>query len=200
MLFQFFILFVLAFVLVNPIAEKAKIDTKAEVLITIDWPKGNYDVDLWCEDPAGNIAWYNNKDTGFMHLDRDDLGYTNDKILIDGKIVILELNREIMTVRKLLAGEYICNVYYYSNQSNSTTPIEVKMRIEKLNPSVKVLFVGIVTLDRENQEKTMARFRINEDGYAVGEIETIPKSLARRGLSGDVGNEMDDDIDENRGM
>ena len=59
----------------NPEAKSGKIDTKAEFLITMTWPDSHPDdIDLYAEDPAGNIVWYHVREAGFMVLDRDDRG------------------------------------------------------------------------------------------------------------------------------
>jgi hypothetical protein len=44
-------MFVLAFLLINPIAQTGAVDAKAEFLITLSWPDGRReDVDLYVED------------------------------------------------------------------------------------------------------------------------------------------------------
>ena len=78
-LLGFVVMFVLAFLLINPIAKSGAIDPKAEFLITLTWPDGRReDVDLYVEDPAGQLVWFRSREAGLMHLDRDDLGERND--------------------------------------------------------------------------------------------------------------------------
>ena len=55
-LIQFFVLFILAFILINPIAKEADIESKAEIIVTIDWDEGDHDVDLWCKNPKGKTG------------------------------------------------------------------------------------------------------------------------------------------------
>jgi hypothetical protein len=51
-------LFFLALLAVSPDAKDGKIDSKAEFMITLDWPDNHPDdLDLFVQDPAGNIAW-----------------------------------------------------------------------------------------------------------------------------------------------
>lgn len=191
--FWFVILFILAFVLVNPITKKADVKSKAELIVTIDWPEGDNDIDLWCQDPQDRIVWYNSQDVGFMHLDRDDLGDTNDTIEVDGRVVIVLINREILAIRGILPGEYVCNVHYFRSAASKNTkpgqvgtkpgkPVLVKMRIQKLNPEVKLVFKGETTLMKEKQEKTMVRFTLDENGE-VSKVETTPpkKLIGGRG-------------------
>ena len=79
-------LFFLALLAVSPDAKDGKIDSKAEFLITMDWPDNHPDdFDLFVQDPAGNIAWYRQREAGFLTLDRDDRGGANDFIVVNGK-------------------------------------------------------------------------------------------------------------------
>jgi len=59
-------LFFLALLAVSPDAKDGKIDSKAEFMITLDWPDNHPDdLDLFVQDPAGNIAWYRHREAGF---------------------------------------------------------------------------------------------------------------------------------------
>src|SRR5918995_519718 len=92
-LLGFVVMFVLAYLMINPIARSGAVDPKAEFLITLTWPDGRKeDVDLYIEDPAGNLVWFREREAGLMHLDRDDLGLRNDVIEIAGQRVINPLN------------------------------------------------------------------------------------------------------------
>ena len=52
-------LFFIALLAMNPEAKSGKIDTKAEFIITASWPDSHPDdIDLYAEDPVGNIVWY----------------------------------------------------------------------------------------------------------------------------------------------
>ena len=54
-LIGFVFLFIVSFLLINPIAKRADIEVKAEFLITVMWPDDlEDDVDTYVEDPVGN--------------------------------------------------------------------------------------------------------------------------------------------------
>ena len=108
-------MFMLAFLLINPVAKKKDIESKADYLIMLTWdPKSYNDIDLWMRDPVGKIMSFKSKDVGFMHLDRDDLGTRNDKVTMpDGSIVYVIENREIAALRGTFKGWYIVNVHAY---------------------------------------------------------------------------------------
>ena len=88
-------LFFLALLAVSPDSKDGKIDSKAEFLITMDWPDNHPDdFDLFVQDPAGNIAWYRRREAGFLTLDRDDRGGANDFIIVNGKKILRRSGRK----------------------------------------------------------------------------------------------------------
>ena len=179
-LLGFTFLFFITMLFINPITKLGNINMKAEYIITVDWKDSlPDDIDLWVKDPNGEIVSYLKKDAGWLHLDRDDRGVVNDKIIIDGKEVIYPINREVVTLRGIIPGEYVVNLYLYDHKSNS--PVEAKIIIEKVNPSLRLVFVGDVILKNEDTELTITKFRLDSEGnfksiYAVNEILT-PYSL-----------------------
>ena len=51
-------LFFLALLAISPDDKEGKVDSKAEFIITMDWPDNHPDdLDLFVQDPVGNIAW-----------------------------------------------------------------------------------------------------------------------------------------------
>ena len=77
-------LFFIALLAMNPEAKQGKIESKAEFIITMTWPDNHPDdIDLYVEDPLGNIVWYHVREAGFMVLDRDDRGGANNSITVE---------------------------------------------------------------------------------------------------------------------
>ena len=179
-LLGFTFLFFITILFINPITKLGNINMKAEYIITVDWKDSlPDDIDLWVKDPNGEIVSYLKKDAGWLHLDRDDRGVINDKVIIDGKEVIYPINREVVTLRGIIPGEYVVNLYLYDHKSND--PVEAKIIIEKVNPSLKLVFIGDVVLKNEDSELTITKFRLDSEGnfksiYANNEILT-PYSL-----------------------
>ena len=80
----FVFLFLVAFLLINPVAKKADIQKKAEIIITMTWEKNSlHDIDLWVMGPQGNKVGFANKESGLLNLERDGLGVANDAYYID---------------------------------------------------------------------------------------------------------------------
>lgn len=158
--FAFF--FFLTFAMVNPEAKTGEIESDAELLFTVRWPDNHPDdIDIYVEDPAGNIAWYHQREAGLMHLDRDDRGLFKDVIIVGGEEIVNPLNEEIVSVRGLLDGEYVVNVVHYI--ATTIEPVPVTVKVEKLNPTLKVLYYGEVMLTGTGDEQTAARFTIEGD-------------------------------------
>ncbi len=174
----FFILFMVALWYVNPIAKLGKIDNKAEFVITMTWPADiNSDMDTWVMDPNGILIWYSAKtpNDSPVALERDDLGHSNDTIIVDGSPVVIKQNQENISIRAILPGEYVVNVFWYSNTSGAVT-IPVTLKVEKLNPTVKKIFYTVepVKFTYRGQEKTIVRFTVDPDG-SVSDVITEPE-------------------------
>ena len=168
-------LFLLALLVMNPEAKQGKIDTKAEFIITMTWPDNHPDdIDLYVEDPLGNIVWYHTREAGFMVLDRDDRGGINNSIMVNGKKIMSPIREETVSIRGIVAGEYTVNVQYYL--AIQKTPVPVSVKVEKINPMVEVIHYDTILLDHAGQEKTAVRFRIADNGNVV-DVNHREKSL-----------------------
>jgi hypothetical protein len=167
--------FFIALLAISPEAKDGKIDSKAEFIITMDWPDNHPDdLDLFVQDPIGNIAWYRHREAGFLVLDRDDRGGANDFILVNGRKLPSPIREEIVTVRGIVAGEYTVNVSHF--QAVSGQPVEATVKVQKLNPTAQVIFDDKVTVDHTGDEKTALRFRVDAEGKVV-DVQRRSKSL-----------------------
>ena len=166
-------MFFISFAMINPTSDTGKVDPKAEMLITVTWPDGSTDdVDTYVADPAGNVVWYSGREAGLMHMDRDDRGMFKDVLLYNGAEVSNPLNQEIVSFRGLQDGEYTVNIVHYIANSPS---LPVAVKVEKLNPVVKVIYYGTVTLGGTGDEQTAVRFTLA--GPEVGDINNRKRDL-----------------------
>lgn len=166
-------MFFMSFAMINPVAESGKVDPKAEMMITVTWADNSPDdVDTYVADPAGNIVWYHRREAGLMNLDRDDRGMFRDVIELNGKSIENPLNQEIVSFRGLSDGEYTVNIVHYIANGGSL-PVQVK--VEKLNPSVKLVFYDTITLTGSGDERTAVRFTL--DGQEVKDVNNLPRDL-----------------------
>jgi hypothetical protein len=167
--------FFIAVLAISPDAKDGKVDSKAEFLITMDWPDNNPDdLDLFVQDPVGNIAWYRHREAGFLTLDRDDRGGANDFILVNGLKIPSPIREEIVTIRGIVAGEYTVNISHFQNVSGQ--PVEAKVKVQKLNPTAQVIFDDKIVLDHSGDEKTALRFKLDAAGKVI-DVQRRQKSL-----------------------
>jgi|TARA_B110000977_G_scaffold144557_1_gene183531 hypothetical protein len=179
-LLGFAFMFAIAFMLISTPEKAGDIESKAEILITIRWAdKHPDDVDALVEDPQGGLVWYHNRDTGLMHLDRDDRGVFADNITINGVKVSNPINQETVTVRAAQPGEYVVNLLHY--KSNYSEPLPVTVKIEKLNPTVSMVYYGTHQLTGSGDEQTAVRFTLDAQG-AVASTSQRPKKLITRAV------------------
>ena len=174
----FAFLFIIAFLLIKPEAKKQDFERKAEFVVVMEWDKlAHGDLDLYVQDPTGAQCSFRLPVANFMHLDKDDLGASNDTVTnADGSITTVRINREVITIRGIIEGEYIINAHYYSMRLwADTRPGEerkkdtkrgdtvVKIELHKVNP-YSVLWSGEKTFTEKGQEETYLRFRLDRDG------------------------------------
>ena len=170
-------LFSLAFILINPSKKNKNVDAKAEFIITVIWPSEmDDDVDTYVEDPEGNLIAFNRREQGLMHLDRDDTGLSFDTISTSFGLVEYKENREMVTIRGYLPGEYVVNVHMYTKREDKETPVTIIL--EKINP-YKVVTGRNVVLKLRGDEKTAFRFTVDDEGKVI-QTNQLEKGLAKR--------------------
>ena len=157
-------LFFIALLIVAPKAKEGKVDSKAEFLITVDWPDNHPDdIDTFVQDPLGNVVWFRRREAGFMVLDRDDRGGINDFVMVNGTKVLTATRQELVSIRGIVAGEYTVNVYHFTALTGQAVPVTVT--VQKLNPIVKIIAKETVELEKgSTEERTAVRFTLDAKG------------------------------------
>ena len=89
-----------------------------------------------------------------MLLDRDDRGGANDFILVNGRKILSPIRQETVSIRGIVAGEYTVNVYHFIAMGREPVPVSVK--VEKLNPTVQVVYYDTMML-RTRRNRTDRR-------------------------------------------
>lgn len=165
LLIGFVFLFIVAFILINPVSKKQIVDPKAEYIITMTWPdKDTNDVDLWVKHDRSVIVSFRAKDNGIMHLDRDDLGEDNDTIVIDGSAISLPLNQEVLSIRQKIKGHYTVSAHWYAQKGiKPLNLIPVTFELMQINP-YQILSKRIIMLEAVGAERVAFQFDITEFG------------------------------------
>jgi len=170
-------LFILTFLLINPV-KKGDVTPIAEFLITMRWDDISLnDIDIWIEDPEKNILYFRNKDTGLMHLDRDDRGYWNDTVSINGELITIKTNVETVSIRGVLVGTWKINVHFYRAHTGGVKEL-IKVEMIQLNP-YKFVFSKEVTLDKQGEEATVYAF-IMESNKLIHRFDDSFESLVKK--------------------
>ena len=169
-LLGFAFLFIIAFLLIKPEAKKKDFERRAEFVVVMEWDNdASGDIDLYVEDPTSKQVSFRYHNHNYMHLDKDDLGAMNDTVVnADGSISTVKINREVVTIRGIIEGEYVINGHYYSERSfdkiNPKKPaLTVKVELHKVNP-YSIMWAGEKKFTHKGQEETFLRFRLDKDG------------------------------------
>lgn len=162
-LLGFVVLFIIAFLLINPITKKQDIPAKAEMMIVAEWSDNSEtDVDLWVQHDGYIPIGFNNKAGMGINLERDDLGVANDWVRIDGDTQIIRSNREVVNMRGVVPGNFYINVHAYSFKDSG--PLEVSITVIDINPTYKEIYKIKVTLESSGSIARAPAFSVNNQG------------------------------------
>jgi len=176
-LIGFVMLFVIAFLLINPIAKKADIPVKAEFVIVLEWDVDSAtDLDLWVQLDEKTPVGFSNRENTPLHLDRDDLGTTNDKIVIDGVTKIVKSNRETTTIRGIIPGDYFVAVHAYSKKE---TVVNYTVTVMKVNPFRQLYSLkGTIKVNRAIHR--LPAFTVSANGRVKSIFKHVKNVVPRR--------------------
>ena len=193
-LLGFVVLFVLALLLINPITKKSDIPAKAEILIIVEWDNESPDdIDTWVQGPLmGAPISFQNKHSGSMHLDRDDLGRTSDVMMIDGEKIVIKINREVVTMRGIAKGDYYINIHVYNKPGNSE-PTKYTITLLDVNPYREVYVMqGEVTA--RGDIVRLPGFTLDEEGEVTDVWSSDKIIVGTRNRSNVVTQEVGSDV------
>ena len=149
-------LFILAFLMINPISKQGQIDPPVMMMVQVRWDDDSTrDVDTWVKSPE-SIVGYRNKESGYVALDRDDLGRANDVYTVNGEKFHVRRNYEVVNFTAMPDGEYVFNVHMFSSIMPDG-PETVSVTITTLGP-YKEVWSGDVVLSKPFQEVTALSF------------------------------------------
>lgn len=177
-----YMLALLGIFLIIAITEKPKttpmrIETLGQYAVNIRWTENSDDdVDLYVQNPQGQIAFFSALTIGNMKLAGDDLGcYSGTAYGSEGNCK----NGERILITQALPGEYIANVHMY--QKAEPGPTEVTCELWRLRGDDHVLISKKIVLVRQGQEVTCFRWTLNRAGDASN-FNNLPKQFIGRVL------------------
>lgn len=152
---------------VHPVTEDDPQEPPGNLMVSIAWPAGPIDVDLWLLAPKDSPVGYSNKSGKVWNLLRDDLGTANDPTPI---------NAEFAVTRGLPDGEYVVNVHCFDcGKSILPVPVTVEIRLAEGG----VVWKGVVELVAPKQERTALRFRVAGGKIVPGTQSSVFKAVRR---------------------
>lgn len=166
----------------NPPAIEDESEPPGNVIVAIEWPPGNTDVDLWVTGPGEAVpVGYSNKSGLLWNLLRDDLGTYPDAT---------PSNYENAYTRGIMPGEYVINVHCYRCPI-LPVPVDVEISIRKEDTDgakkpMKIIATTRVTLRESAEELTAIRFELTKEGDLVpGSMNHVYRSLRAMGSGAD---------------
>ena len=160
----------------NPPAANGETPAPGNVVIEARWADGlPADVDLWVQGPGDKPVGYSRKSGQVFDLLRDDLGMMRDDTA---------LNYEFAFSRGAPAGEYTVNLHLFQARE-TPLPMPVKVTISIRHPGgagMTRIASREVTLSRNGEELTVARFRLDGQARLVpGSVTDLPRPLRNAG-------------------
>ena len=104
----------------------------------------------------------------------------NDEVTTAAGTILFPENREIVTLRGIIPGEYVVNVHCYFKVG--TEPVPVTIQIDKINP-YSVVLRETVELANKGEEITVTRFSVKGNGE-VTNVNKLPKKLVQEWQKG----------------
>lgn len=162
-------LFLIAYALIRPAEAKPGIETKAEYLLTLEWPQDSIDdIDLHLLLPDRKMVNFRSREVEHAMLDHDDVGTNGVYRNGDGQLSRIREHKETMTLRAIVPGSYVANVQVYranaASGAGGALPYSATVRLVRLNPRVEELAVAEVPLSRIGEQKTAFEFTIGDGG------------------------------------
>lgn len=125
--------------------------------------KSQNDVDLYVQDPAGKIAYFNNTTAGLMHLEQDIIPGFNT---VENGTTLKQGDDERTILRGTIPGQYIVNIHMYDG-SQSPLPETCQVTLYSMRNGINVLAQTNVTLQRNGSAGTAFEFTVNGKGQVT---------------------------------
>lgn len=167
----------------NPISDRGQVTPPVLMIVEMSWSDdSSSDIDLWVKAPVNQKIGYANKDIGYASLERDDLGKNSDSYIINGEVITVKRNYEVITFTALPEGEYVVNGHFYGGKDRST--LKIKFKVTLLSP-FKEVYSGEILI-AYFKEATFVSFLIDQNGnvYDINNEVFIPVRIYGGGNAG----------------
>lgn len=182
-MFCFVVLWVLAVITPDIPKPTNMLDPKSTYIVSMEWNEGSIaDIDLHIKGPDDQVLNFMHKETGYMHLERDDLGRTNDVVFYNGEVIISPVNSEIAFITSPLEGHWVVNAYYYSDNITAGV-IDVTMKLISIE-NFSIVATRTFQLKKKWSQFTAFSFSMDDKGQVttIDMEEQIPFIAMKRGV------------------
>jgi hypothetical protein len=161
----FIMLFIIALIMMNPIAKQGDIPSRNEVMIIMEWADDSRDdVDLWVQFNDAAPVGFTNRHEDHITLERDDVGVGGDSVVIDGVTQYIRINREVVNIRAIVPGNY----YVIANMFNRRDPASegpqlVRITVYDIEPYREVYSI-VREMNRTRQVERFPAFAVDAEG------------------------------------
>jgi uncharacterized protein YfaP (DUF2135 family) len=150
-------------------------------MLTISWPDDiAADIDLHVRCPNLEAINFTNKTACFATLERDARSRNSDTTLINGQRVTAVDNREVITFRKPVSGEWVISIHYYG-VIDKVGSIPVTVELMQIAPNIRKVMTKKLTLEAVGEEKHAFRFEMSSDGVITSVSDQRPTSIINGG-------------------
>jgi hypothetical protein len=157
------------FVAVAVTSRPPQVRTYGSYGITMTWPAGTNDVDLYIRDPRGGLCSFQAPQVDQMQLEHDDQGVAGTGYGAH------RTNEERIVLREPIAGQYVVDARMYDRREG-TGAIAVSVELWDLRGNDHVLKARTVHLTRTGDMQTPFRFTLDGTGTVSG-YSLLPADL-----------------------
>lgn len=132
---------------------EGNVQTRADYALEVSWDDAiDVDIDTWVMRPDDVKMSYQNKDTGMVSIDRDDLGNRNDP----GKA-----NIEVSSFRAPMDGVYYVSVHNYMTRDTFDPSWEVVVVLRDTRRGNRgVLWSAVILMPPPREEQPVLAFEV----------------------------------------
>lgn len=146
---------------IHPPNETEQQHRPGNLVVSIAWPSGPDDVDLWMSAPGDKRVGYISKQGTVVALLRDDLGTTSD---------LTDANFESAYTRGIPDGEYGVNVHCYTCAGRVVVSVEIGI------VGAHRLWTGTIEVG-PRQERTAIRWKMRDGKFVPGSESFVFKAI-----------------------
>ena len=154
--------------------ERAGLQQNAIYQLVLTW-KGEDDLDMHVADSQKHKVSFQRREGGegsLFSLNRDSLGASRTETDAEGKLVN-PVNEEIVSIRGIIPGEYICNLHAFAKKQRG--PVEATVKLVRNKP-FKEIVVKTRVFSNSGEEQTAFRFSLDKDGQ-VTDLNELPAQI-----------------------